>query len=297
MGQEIYTMMAASETLKVRPRWALAVIASLRKTGWVAIESWSLANVEALCHNISTIQRPMDIRFVPLEERLDWLVCGKQHTKPKSPGWARFKPASVLRSLNLKPSILRYAKELALVTSCVHYPFLDVLVIPRLPVSDTQSGPENQTRTRKRTRQRLLHPYTFPSKQEERRASDFHYDPSLFWFPTKEPKLMMTRPNVYRFSKKNSPLEYKLPFAWFERVPTEALAVTEITPAVGELDAFFEGIIVGQKELQLSLPPGIPQFIRFSYDYYLGAPLEVGHRVIVQALPASPEMGGEVIAV
>jgi hypothetical protein len=297
MGQEIYSLMAASDTLKARPRWALAVIASLRKSGWIAVEAQSLANVEELCQNISTVIRPMDICLVPLEERIDWLLAGKHDAKPTSPGWARIKRVSVLKSLNLKPPLLRYARDLALVTSCLHYPYVDVMVIPRLPVMEPFSGDENQPKPRKRTRRRLLHPYTFPSMRQERIASNFQFDPSLFWSPTKEPKLTMTSPDVYRFKNKNSKVRYRLPFAWFERIPRDALALEDVNPTVGDLDAFFDGMIVGEKELKLTLPPGIHEFLRNSYEHYVGAPLEVGHRVMVSRLQDGPEMGAEVIGV
>jgi hypothetical protein len=133
--------------------------------------------------------------------------------------------------------------------------------------------------------------------RQERIDSNFHYDPTLFWFPSKEPKLTKISPDVYKFSPKKSMVEYKLPFAWFQRVPRDALALTEVNPTVGDLDAFFEGLIVGEKELKLTLPPGIPQFLRFSYDHYLGAPLEVGHRVLVSGLQIGQENPGKVIAV
>jgi hypothetical protein len=191
-GQEAHSVTVASDALKARPHWALAVIGSLRKSGWIAVEARSPKNVENLCRQISTIVWPFDARLMPLEERVDRLLAKVPEAKPTPPGWARIKPTSVLSSLDDRPPLLRYASDLALVTDCQHDPYLELLVIPRFLVKECISGEDGASLLQKRIRQRLLHPLTLPSMRQERIASNFAYDPDLFWSPTKESKLIST---------------------------------------------------------------------------------------------------------
>lgn len=242
---------------------------------YLLVEAISEAHVLNLCRHVSTIPQPARIAFIPLADRESWMKWEAPRPHTQSPSWVRFHPQYVLRQLEgVGDQLVKYGGDLAVVFEDKGYPLVDLLVVPRLPVKQ---------RTRYKQLQRLLDPRTFPGARSTQEPIN-RYDPQTFWYPTRPPKLEEINPSdprsVYRFKHRGYRDEYVLPFAVFWNVPVAAFVNSNVRPTFNELAVFFEGAVVTPDFGFEQMPKS---FIRGSYEMFMGAPLEVGDHVKVEA--------------
>jgi hypothetical protein len=278
------------DRLKVRPQWAISVFLPPGGQRWICVQSNSRENVEKLCINFSTFPHPLQIFFVPVKERLDWLPRHHEAPRITPPAWVRIKKKSELYDLFktgfFDETVYKYANDLAYV------PWTDgtmviVCPIPRLPlpISSGDSGEADlKRRPKTKRRQRLLHPMMLGDSQVASRAMNVAHmiDPSVWWQPKSRYGLKNISPGVYQLTKPNSQKtvmggdKFVLPFAYC-LLPSAALHSTGVVPRLRELKIFGEGLAVGSQ--QFKLPGPDPEFLRWTYENHVAARVEIGHKV------------------
>lgn len=108
---------------------------------------------------MSTFPHPLDIRYIPVDERHDWLRV--KHTTPTitSNSWVRLKRRAELQVLLENERLIKYAKDLAYVHRWLTDSLVMICLVPRLlvPIISEDAGHEEAGRKKKRC-QRILHP-------------------------------------------------------------------------------------------------------------------------------------------
>ena len=216
------------------------------------------------------IPQPPRIEFVPVDERVSWLYPGfkDQRLDPAVPSWARLRSAPVLGDLPDEDTLLRrYAGDLALIVS-TNPPYVNILLVPRLPV---KQGPASK-RKYKRLPRLLVAEGVDLFCNGEHLFNDL--PPNMFWHPYKKSKVeWFGDTDVCRLKSIRVKEIFYGPFARFESVHTDALDL-DICPSYSELNYFAWGYGTW-------LDNPAKTFMTQSYEQYLRAPLEVGHRVSV----------------
>lgn len=251
-----------------RPRLAASILLPPSGRRWIAVESASHKNVVELCINLSTIHHPLEIELVPVEDRLAWLNW--QQTKLNLPAWVRVKRRSILKGLKADKKLIKYAGDLAWVKREYENSKATICLVPRLQVTIERDG---KKRRRKRL-PRLLHPKAIGEPEETVDVSR-PIDPNVWWCPEGSHELESVEHGIYRLAKEKNPDDLCLPFAIFE-VSVELLEA-EAAPSLNEMRVFTEGMAVGSDELGFKAPSR--DFVRWTYDSYIAAPLEPGHKV------------------
>ena len=253
------------QRLLLRPRLAISILLPPSGQMWIAVESSSQANVVELCLNLSTIRHPLDISLVPVEERVAWLNWKSTRPRLVSPSWARLHRRSVLMSLDLERNLFKYAGDLAFVYEVERGSKVVICLVPRLPI---KTGDGKKRRTLHLPR--LLDPKT--EGTQDTRMMDLN----IWRFPTRE--LELVKSGIYRISKWKNSDDYMPPFAIFT-VPHEALHASSAVPTLRELRLFTQGMAVGAAQFEFLAPS--PEFLRWTYERYAAAPLEIGNKVEV----------------
>ena len=257
--------------LLARPRLAVSLLLPPSGRRWIAVESASHQNVVELCINLSTIHHPLEIELVPVNDRVAWLDW--QPTITSLPQWVRIKRSSKLQQLDADPDLLKYAGDLAWVKGDEDYEATICLVL-RLRVKVEREGKKPRTKRLPW----LCHPKAI-GEQEETANFARQMDPKVWWRPDRPHKLESVGPGIHRLAKVKNADDLCLPFAIFD-VPVDLLQTTDVAPTLNELRVFSEGMAVGRAELDFKAPSA--DFLRWTYECYMGAPLEQGHKVEVQ---------------
>jgi hypothetical protein len=100
-------------------------------------------------------------------------------------------------------------------------------------------------------------------------------DPDVWWHWGLHHRLETVSEGVYKFKRPKGD-SYMLPFAIFT-VPVAALHVAGVVPKHNELNLFHEGMAIGAIHLQFPAPS--PEFIHWSYERYVAAPIEIGNNI------------------
>ena len=90
-------------------------------------------------------------------------------------------------------------------------------------------------------------------------------------------QLEMLSEGVYKFKRPQGDT-FMLPFMIFS-VPVTALHVAGVVPKLSELNMFHEGMVIGS--VHLRFPTLSPDFIWWSYERFVAAPLKIGNKVEV----------------
>ena len=287
-GQELESFALLNNRLQSHPELAMSLILPAACRMGIGVESSSRAHVEKLCRDISTIRHPLDISLVPVEERVSWLRCRSMALHVSSPSWVRLRKASVLKNMDVNQNILKYAGDLVFVHEMQSGHMADICLIPRLPVaigsSNISRNPNGAERTKCQTKRmpRLLHPKAIGEPQALMDMAHL-LDPNVFWYPGRRHRLQTIGPGIYRLDTKDGD-EYIPPFAVFA-VPVEALHTDDVAPKLSELNLFAEGMAIGAKELNFPAPS--PEFMRWSYEFHVAAPIEIGNKVEVNMKPGT----------
>jgi hypothetical protein len=287
-GQELESFALLHSRLQRHPELALSVILPVACRTWIGVESCSRAHVETLCRGLSTFRHPLDISLVPVEERVAWLRCHSMAPHVVSPSWVRLQKAPVLKSMDVDRNIIKYTGDLAFVHEMQNGPMVNICLIPRLPVtiaSNVPCNPNGAERTKRQTKRlpRLLHPKAIGEPQELMDVAHL-FDPNVYWYPGRRQKLETIGPGIYRLNDERDGDEYIPPFAVFT-VPVEALHADGMGPKLSELKLFAEGMAIGAK--QLNFPAPSPEFMRWSYECHVAAPIEIGNKVEVDMKPGT----------
>jgi hypothetical protein len=135
----------------------LAVAAFPASQQWICMESVCREHVEKLCVHLSTFPHPLQIFFIPVDEHLNWLQWQHQTSRITAPAWVQLKKRSELEEMlsmdsKLDERILKYANDLAFVSKLTPRPFLQLVIVPRLPVpiSYNNSGQDNSNTCQKK---------------------------------------------------------------------------------------------------------------------------------------------------
>ena len=253
------------------PRLAVSLLLPPSGRRWIAVESTSHKNVVELCEHLSTILHPLQIELVPVEDRVAWLDWQPKTTS--LPPWVRIKRSSILQQLRADPALLKYAGDLAWVKGEVNCK-ATICMVPRLRVKIEIDG----KKPRIKRLPRLFHPKAIAEQDE---TMDFarQMDPNVWWRPDRPHELENIEPGIHRLRKQKNADDLCLPFAIFE-VPVALLQATDVAPTLNKLRVFSEGMAVGSAELGFKAPS--KEFLRWTYECYMGAPLEHGHKVEVQ---------------
>ncbi len=291
-GAEEECFFLLHERLIVRPCLAVSVFLPPLCRGCICVESTSEGNVVELCRDLSTIPVPLDILFVPAEKRVDWIDWRHTSSPIKSPSWVRLKRTSELKHLlendrEFDKRLVRYAKDLAYVQGRMENGLLLICLIPRLllPIErdvsvDEKEGGEQKPRRRKRDR-RLLHPKMLGDPKEGMDVAH-PLDPNVWWAPKRTYELEQIVPGVYELAKPKSKRTlrggdlYMPPFAYYT-MPVAGVHTTGVVPRLSELRLFAEGMAIGVEELNFPAPDA--EFIRWTYENHLAAPVEIGQKV------------------
>ena len=268
---------ALQDRLWARPQLALSVILPPPGRMWIVVESRSRANVAELCFNLSMFPHPLDISLVPVEERTSLLNWKPTPPQLKSPSWARLQRPSVLKSLDVDRNLIKYSGDLAFVLEAERGSKALICLVPRLLI--TIGGDEKKRR--RSLLPRLLHPKAIGEPEE---AMDIAYlmDPNIWWCPNRRYELESVERGTYLLANTENQDEFMPPFAIFS-VPLEALHVAGVAPRLSELNLFAEGMAVGAARWDF-LAPSL-EFIRWTFEYYVAAPVEIGHKVEVDLKP------------
>jgi hypothetical protein len=285
------------DRLYERPELALSVFMPPQGDDCICIESTSRKNAVELCVDLSTVHQPPKVLFVPEAERVQWVTWCPTTPRIKSPSWVRIKKKSELTELldkdhNLDQRLLKYGKDLAYVhrlgddsSSVV------ICVVPRLLVEVGWQGSadyrdDEQKKRRRQRLPRLLHPSMISEPTPEGTETIHHLHPSVWWKPKRFYGLVAdVDPGVYHLvnpktQKRMSGGDLLVPpFAIF-CVPVSALQ-SDVVPKLQELNLFAEGMAVGAKEMGLDLP--LEEFLRWTYDNDVAAPVEIGNKVEVKS--------------
>ena len=104
--------------------------------------------------------------------------------------------------------------------------------------------------------------------------------PGMWWHSQKGVELEdIEGLRFYTFAKGPKGDTYMPPFAILF-VPILALHVAGVVPKLSKLRVFYEGMAIGLCELEFPAPS--PDFMWWSYERYVAAPLEVGNYVEVK---------------
>lgn len=294
-GAEEESFFLLHERLRGQPEWAFSVFLPPCSRGWILVESTSQATVTKLCFNLSTFPRPLNVLFVPAEERVQWIDWHYTASSIESPSWVRLKRTSELQDLIQKDlefdeRLLSYANDLAYVQGISEDGLLQICLVPRLllPVEkdasvDEKEGADKLKRPRRKRVPRLLHPKALGDPKE---AADIAHslDPNVWWAPkrTYELERMRIVPGVYELARPKSKMTlmggdpYMFPFAYFT-MPVGGIHAVGVVPKLAELRLFAEGMAIGAKELKFPAPDA--EFIRWTYENHLAAPIEIGQKV------------------
>ena len=268
-----YTFNVLHRHLMLRPQLAISLLSSRFCRGWIAVESRSLESVRELCLNVSTIPQPPQIECVPLEERVSWLHgdANARDTPPSSPTWARLLSKGVLRQKrDLDPNLTKYGGDLVFIVDTNSYPYVDFMVVPRLPV---QQSPPCKTKFK-----RLPRLITEQCEMVTNPEMEKLFSPDIYWFPHKPYSTQwVDETNCYKIRGFRVKETFCDTFAIFQRIHVHALALENIRPTLAELNHFSWGFSTQQD-------PYITPFLKRSYELFLRAPLDIGHRVSVEPL-------------
>lgn len=153
-------------------------------------------------------------------------------------------------------------------------------LVPRLSVRMEGDRKKNKKAKSKRL-PRLLHPKAIGQRPKDWEiAHPMHLD--VWWDFGKGLKLENVEGGLYKFAKGPKGDIYMPPFAICS-VPILALQVAGIVPKLSELRMFHEGMAVGSWHLEFPAPT--PAFMRWTYERYVAAPLEIGDHVEVLMKP------------
>ena len=209
-GTEEESFFLLHERLQAWPRLALAVFLPPGGQQWICVESVCREYVEKLCADLSTILHPLQIIFVPVEERLTWLKWQHQAQRITAPAWGRLKRKSELKDLlsrdsNVDERILEYANDLVYVSGTSE-PFIAICMVPRLPVLISKGEDNSNTRRKMKRMQRLLNPLPVadPVLTMEAPYITHTLDPTVWWHTDIGYDLWMAEPGVYQLTKVNS---------------------------------------------------------------------------------------------
>jgi hypothetical protein len=290
-GTEEESFFLLHERLKVRPQWAISVFLPPCARGWICVESTSRANVEELCLNLSTIPHPVEILFVPAEKRVEWIDWHYTASPVKSPSWVRLKRTSDLKDMldkdrQFDKRLIRYANDLAYVQGRLENGLLLICLVPHLlpPIEKDASVDEKEGAEKKKRRKRvtrLLHPKALAGPKEAMNIGH-PLDPKVWWVPKRVYELERIAPGVYELAKPKSKRTlrggdlYMPPFAYYT-MPVAGVHAAGVVPRLAELRLFAEGMAIGGKQLKFPAPDA--EFIRWSYENHLAAPVEIGQKV------------------
>jgi len=275
-GSEEDSFWALQDRLRVNPGLAHAIVLPSGGQMWIGVESKSQANVEELCQNLSTFRHPLDISLVPIKERVAWLGWDRKSRRLTAPSWARLQKRSKLAGLDLDSNLIKYAGNLAFVLETKSESKVVICLIPRLLVS-TEGD-------KKKRLPRLLHPKAIGDPKEAAEIAP-RMDPNVWWKPGRREGLVMVGDGLYRFSKdRRGDDEYKPPFAVFT-VLVEALRTSGVVPRLSELNLFGEGMAVESNGLDFPTPSR--EFIQWTFEHFIAAPVEIGNKVEVDLKPGT----------
>ena len=290
-GYEEESLFLLHERLEVQAHLAVSVFIPQCSRGWISVESTGRENVEKLCINLSTFPHPLEIGFVPVEERVDLMAWHHTASPINSPSWVRLKRLSELRELLEKDRqfdkrLLRYANDLAYVQGKLKNGLLLICLVPRLLVPidggmsvDEKEGGQKKRRRRKRVH-RLLHPKMLDPKEAKKIAHPL--DPNVWWFPDRTYDLERIVRGVYELAKPKSRRTLRggdllmPPFAYYT-MPLGGIRTAGVVPRLAELRFFAEGMAIGAQQLKFRAPDA--EFIRWTYENHLAAPIEIGQKV------------------
>ena len=193
----------------------------------------------------------------------------------------------------LDERILKYANNLAFVGRLMSEPFIQLILVPRLPVpiSYNNSGQDNLNTHRKKRMPRLLHtsplgdPLLIGDPLRKIIPLAHNLDPAVWWHPNMCYNLQMVEFGVYCLIKPNHKQAIKgrdylvLPFA-FCRVPLAALRSERAVPKLNELSIFVEGMAIGRQQFEFKGPD--QDFLQWTYDNHIVAGIEIGQKVEVK---------------
>jgi hypothetical protein len=284
-GAEEESTSLLQNRLKARPRWAFSIFLPPGSRQWIYVESASRDYVHKLCENLSTFPHPLQIVFVPIEERLERLN-GSRTTPSIMPGsWVRLKRKSeleeLLQNFDQDERLIKYANDLGYVTRQLDDCHVAVCLVPRLLTLIESNGAGAKKRKRC---PRLIHPNALGDPKYATEVAH-RLDPNVWWDPKSRYELVQIPSGVYRLAKPNSTTtmegsdDFLLPFAYFA-VPTRTLYSTGVVPKLSELRLFGEGFAIGAKELQF--PNVDPELMSWSFENHVAAPLEIGHKVEIK---------------
>jgi hypothetical protein len=236
-----------------------------------------MKNVHDLCVNLFTIPHPLEISLILVEEQIKFLQWGPTYPHVQPTSWARLKKLPKLKDLNMAKNVWKYAGDLAFVLDMPSTSTARVCLVPWLSVRIEGKGEKNQKCKSKRLPQ-LLHPKTIGQRPKD---WDIPHPMRLdvWWDFGERLELEGVKEGLYKFAKGPNGDTYMLPFA-ISSVPILALQVAGVVPKLSELRVFHEGMAVGSCQLEfLGLTP---DFMQWTYERYVVAPLEVGNHVKVK---------------
>jgi len=286
-GLEEESYWAVQNRLLACPELASSLILPPSGRMWIGIESPSRAKVEKLCFNLSTVCQPLEVSLVPVEERVAWLDWHPIRSRLMSPSWARLEKRSKLANMDIDSNVIKYSGDLAFVLDAEIETKILICVVPRLPVATegdaswSMNGDERK-KQRKKCLPQLLHPKAVGEPKEAAEIAP-RLDPNVWWQPGRRQELETVGHGRYRFSKKRRD-EYIPPFAVCS-VPVDALDSLDVEPNLTELNMFVEGMATESNGLDFPAPSR--EFIRWSYEHYVAAPIEIGSKVEVDLKPGT----------
>ena len=291
-GTEEESFFLLCDRLKARRQWGISVVLPPGAKEWICVESQSRENVEKLCIHLSTFRHPLQIIFVPVRERLQWLNWQHHQTQRiTAPAWVRIKNKSILKELLLSSGskydkrVLNYANDLAYVPWS-NESWVFIWIVPRLPLPISNGDLEGESKRGPKTKQmqRLLHPMMLGDPLEATRGMSVAHmiDPSVWWKPKTRYELENVGPGTFQLANPKSKRKvmggetYVLPFAFYA-VPPAALQSAGVVPRLSELKTFGEGFAIGSKELNFPGPD--LEFLRWTYENHIAARVEIGQKV------------------
>ena len=290
-GAEEESFYLLHERLQAWPRLALAVFLPPGGQQWICVESVCREYVEKLCVDLSTFPHPLQIFFVPVEERLTWLKWQHQGARITAPAWGRLKRKSELKELlskdlNLDKRILKHANDLVYVAGPgTSESTILLFIVPRLPVPISKGKNNSKTGRKTKRMQRLLHPLLGDPVLARQAPPGAHMlDPTVWWHPNIRYDLQLIQFPAYRLTKPDGHGQravkggddFVLPFAYYA-VPHAVLRSERAVPKLNELNMFAEGMAIGEQILQFVNQD--PNFLRWTYENHIAACVEIGQKV------------------
>ena len=193
-----------------------------------------------------------------------------------STSWARLKKAYVLKGLDIPRNLWKYAGALAFVLTKQGEAVANICIVLRLYVRIERLGGKPLSKWLPQ----LLHPKMIgvPKKDWD---IPYPMGPEMWWQFGLHHQLEMISEGVYKFKRPRGDM-YMPPFMIF-CIPVTALHVTGVVPKLSELNMFHEGMVIGS--VHLRFPALSPDFIQWSYECFVAAPLEIGNKVEVNMNP------------